>query len=357
MKIWFDALTPKQLLLFHSLKDEFEGRGVEVWFTSRDYEQVLPLIRMLNVDAEIVGEFGGGSLRGKLEASILRSKKLFKSVCREKPDAAISGGSPESARIAYGLGFPHFCISDSPHSPVFPLCLPITELLFSPWVIRFEEWSKHGIARSHVRYYRALDPVFWLTDSSPKKSVLRDLRLEEDQYVLVRLPEVLASYLLRVENASSSRIMSFVRELPSVFPGRKIVVMTRHSGQAKVFRRLGKKILLIDRVLDGTNLVRFSSLFIGGGGTMTQEAALLGVPAISIFAGPRLTVVEYLRRKGLVAHFSDLKLALKHLQRISVNMEELAQKQKKLCRSLWRVMSDPKPQVVRDVTSSVDRVG
>ena len=357
MKIWFDALTPKQLLLFHSLKNEFKKRRVDVWLTSRDYEQVLPLIQLLNADAEIVGEFGGGSLRGKLQASILRSKKLLERVSREKPDAAISGGSPEAARIAYGLAFPHFCISDSPHSPVFPLCLPVTRLLFSPWIIRFEEWSKHGIARSHIRYHKSLDPVFWLTDFSPRKSVLQDLRLKEDQYVLVRLPETLASYLLRAENSSGSKIMNFVQELPSVFPDHRIVMMTRYSRQAKVFRRLNKEISLIDRVVDGTSLIRFSSLFIGGGGTMTQEAALLGVPAISIFPGPRLTVLEYLSRKGLVTHFSDLDLAVKHLQRISANIDAAADKQKKRCRSLWRIMRDPRPQVVREVISSVDRRG
>jgi len=355
MKIWFDALTPKQFLLFHSLKNEFEKRGVDVWVTSRDYEQVLPLIRMLNADVEIVGKFGGGTMKGKLQASILRSKKLLESVSREKPDAAMSGGSPESARIAYGLTFPHFCISDSPHSPVFPLCLPITEILFSSWVIGFEEWRKHGIARPHVRYYKALDPVFWLVDASPKRSVLRDLRLREDQYVLVRLPEVLASYLLGVKDASNSKTMNFVQELPSIFPEHRIVIMTRYSSQGKLFRRLGNRILLVDRVVDGTNLVRFASLFIGGGGTMTQEAALLGVPAISIFSGPKLTVLEYLHRKGLVTHFPDPRLALKYLRRTSMRITELVQKQRKLCRSLWRIMNDPKPQIARDVISWMDR--
>lgn len=330
---------------------------MDVWLTSRDYEQVLPLVRILNADTEIVGKFGGGSLSGKLRASILRSKKLLQSVFREKPDAAISGGSPESARIAYGLGFPHFCISDSPHSPVFPLCLPITELLFSPWVIKFKEWSRHGITRGHIRHYKALDPVFWLTNFSPRKSVLRDLGLKEKRYVLVRLPEVLASYLIGVENASNSRAINFVLQLPSLFPEHTVVVMARYSTQAKVFRKLKDKILLLDRVVDGTNLVRFSSLFIGGGGTMTQEAALLGVPAISIFPGPTLTVMEYLRRRGLVTHFHNLDSAVKYLQRTSSRITEATKKHRKLCRSLWRIMKDPRPQIAADVISSVSRSG
>ena len=355
MKIWFDALTPKQFLLFHFLKKEFEKRGVDVWFTSRDYEQVVPLIRMLNADVDIVGKFGGGTMKGKLQASIVRSKKLLRSVSREKPDAAMSGGSPESARIAYGLTFPHFCISDSPHSPVFPLCLPITEILFSPWIIRFEQWRRHGIARSHIRYYKALDPVFWLRDISPKRGLLEDLRLREGQYVLFRVPEVLASYLLGVKDASNSKTMKFIQELPSIFPEHRIVIMTRYSSQGKIFRKLDNRVLLLDRVVDGTNLVRFASLFIGGGGTMTQEAALLGVPAISVFAGPKVAVLEYLQRKGLVTHFSDLDSASKYLRRNSIRIRELAGKQRKLSRSLWRIMNDPKRQVAMDVISWMDR--
>ena len=43
-------------------------------------------------------------------------------------------------------------------------------------------------------------------------------------------------------------------------------------------------------------------LFIGAGGTMTREAAVLGVPTISIYQDELLDVDRFLIRKGFMVH-------------------------------------------------------
>ena len=56
-----------------------------------------------------------------------------------------------------------------------------------------------------------------------------------------------------------------------------------------------------EEIVDGKSLLGLSALFIGAGGTMTAEAALQGVPTISIY--PKSTIVEdYLIRNGLVVN-------------------------------------------------------
>ena len=47
-------------------------------------------------------------------------------------------------------------------------------------------------------------------------------------------------------------------------------------------------------------------LFIGAGGTMTREAALLGIPTISIYQDELLDVDKYLIEKGCMIHKKDL---------------------------------------------------
>jgi predicted glycosyltransferase len=49
----------------------------------------------------------------------------------------------------------------------------------------------------------------------------------------------------------------------------------------------------------GSNLLQNVDVFVGSGGTMTAEAALLGIPTISYNAVPNL-VQDYLVRKKLV---------------------------------------------------------
>ena len=50
-------------------------------------------------------------------------------------------------------------------------------------------------------------------------------------------------------------------------------------------------------------------LFIGAGGTMTREAAVLGIPTISVYQDTLLDVDNYLIQKGHMIHKRDLDVA------------------------------------------------
>jgi hypothetical protein len=50
--------------------------------------------------------------------------------------------------------------------------------------------------------------------------------------------------------------------------------------------------------LDGANLIAAADLVVSAGGTMNREAAALGVPAVTTFAGRRAAVDEQLVREG-----------------------------------------------------------
>lgn len=343
MKIWLDALAPKQLLFFNSFKNRIRKiKKIKIWFTSRDYEQVTPLIKILGLEKEIeiIGSFGGKSLEGKLSASIERMNKLKNRVFEEKPDIVISSGSIEASRIAYGLSIPHVCTSDSPHSPIYPLSLPISKILFSPWIIPKKEWIIHGIEKEKIHYYKALDPFAWLIDFSPNKFVLKDIGIDYNEpYILVRPPEVFASYLINVSHPYSL-LFYFLKKIPKIFPDFKIVIMNRYSNQAKLFRKIGKNLIVLNKVVDGTSLIFYSSLVISGGGTITQEAALLGIPTISIYPGELPTVIKFLERKKLIYHIHSKK-DIKYIYEISNNFDKIKNKQKETSKELLRKMEDP----------------
>ncbi len=50
--------------------------------------------------------------------------------------------------------------------------------------------------------------------------------------------------------------------------------------------------------LDGANLIAASDLVVSAGGTMNREAAALGVPAATIYAGSWAAIDEELVREG-----------------------------------------------------------
>jgi uncharacterized protein len=65
-----------------------------------------------------------------------------------------------------------------------------------------------------------------------------------------------------------------------------------------------RKMLILDKPVNGLDLLYHSDLVIGGGGTMNREAAVLGVPVISIFKGETGAVDEWLEREGKLVNLS-----------------------------------------------------
>ena len=79
---------------------------------------------------------------------------------RFKPDLVISYGSPEAARISFGLGIKHIMFCDSPHAnAVMRLTLPLIQKLLIPYVISKKEFSKYGINEKDIVQYKAIDAV------------------------------------------------------------------------------------------------------------------------------------------------------------------------------------------------------
>ena len=56
--------------------------------------------------------------------------------------------------------------------------------------------------------------------------------------------------------------------------------------------------------LDGANLIAASDLVVSAGGTMNREAAALGVPAATIYAGKWAAIDEELVREGRLIRLS-----------------------------------------------------
>ena len=79
MKIWFDILTPKQLLFFEPMVKKLRKKN-RILCTSRVYSEVTNLAKIRHFNLKIVGKHGGGDTSDKLTASLDRMKALSKIV-------------------------------------------------------------------------------------------------------------------------------------------------------------------------------------------------------------------------------------------------------------------------------------
>jgi len=317
--------------------------GHDVLCTSRRYREAVELAKIKKLDLTIVGSHGGADRYDKLRESASRIYELAEVIRRFGPDVALTFSSPEGARVAYGLGIRHVGFNDSPHAEaVARLTVPLMSKLFTPWIIPYSAWTSYGIAGKNISRYRALDPAAWLKHEEKPEAQVGD-----GKTILLRLEESKASYIADKKLGTGKMIDDFVNRLSD---SANIVVLCRYQDQiAEVESRYGSRVHVIKDVVDGTALVKSAQLFIGAGGTMTAEAALLGKPTISI-APIHYYVEKYLVKAGLVRMAADPKTLVK-LARKMVLDKEYQQKQKKKAARILAGMEDPTDRMVAAVNS------
>lgn len=353
MKIWVDILTPKQCMLFSKLSARLEEEGHEVLRTTRKYRELTQLLNLKGIDATVVGRHGGGTLEGKLRASAERILQFTSLIKKWKPDVAVSFSSPEATRVAFGLAVPHVCVNDSPHSEaVARLTIPLSKRLLTPIVIPKRVWMGFGISMDRIIQYNALDAWAWLRDLKPDESVLKQLGLDRSKPIITfRTEETFAAYLLG-KTPKEPLIVPIAERLLELSRDFQLVVVPRYEDQVIVLKQvLGENVIVCESVIDGPSLLSFTSIFVGAGGTMTIEAALLGVPAFSCYPDEPFLIERYLINRGLIVRENNPDEAAERIVKTFNNLELARAKQREKARKLTKHFEDPTEAIVRTLHS------
>ncbi len=294
MKIWIDILTPKQLLFSEPIVEKL-GKKHDLLCTSRDYEEVSKLAKIRDFNLIFVGKHGGGDKKTKLKASIDRMEKLSTKIRTFSPDIVISFCSPEASRIAFGLGIKHIAFCDSPHAEaVMRLTLPLIQKLLIPFTIPKKEFSKYGIDEKNIIQYKAIDAFVTIQRKIDQKAKL-PFKNNNRKNILIRVEEEEASY-----TSKSSKIIPIIKKIEREYENDNIVVLGRYTKQIENLQKIiGKKIKIVKMTYDGKHLLKNTDIFIGSGGTMTAESALMGIPTISYNAVPNI-IENFLVKKYLI---------------------------------------------------------
>jgi predicted glycosyltransferase len=345
LRVWVDVNTPKQVRFFKPIVEELESKGLEVLVTARRFREVEQLARLVGLNYVPVGVYGGPRLEDKLRRSLSRMLKLFKVVRSWRPDVALSFSSPEAARVAYGLGVPHLCVNDSPHAEaVAKLTVPLSAKLFTPKCIPLERWTRYGISADDVVQYDAVDPAAWLKRLPP-------LEGGRERLIVVRAREAYASYV----HGGVDVAVEAARRLVDEALGFKVVVLARYWSQVLELRRRLKGAFIPTKAVDGVSLLSRSTLFIGGGGTMTWEAALLGTPTISCAPVEEVYVEDYMASLGLVRKARMVEEVVEEALKVLSSPDRWVDEQRRRAREALRSMEDPVEVVAGFIESTASR--
>jgi predicted glycosyltransferase len=86
----------------------------------------------------------------------------------------------------------------------------------------------------------------------------------------------------------------------------QVILLPRNEAQRAAYAGRDR-VIVPEAPLDGANLIAASDLVISAGGTINREAAALGVPAASVYAGQWAAVDEELVREGRLQRISGVE--------------------------------------------------
>ena len=177
---------------------------------------------------------------------------------------------------------------DYEHQPANHLAFRLASRVVVPGAFPEEDLRRCGAPARKVRRYRGIKEDVYLADFVPDPAFAAALRegfgvADEDVLVVARPPARDALYH-RFENELFDDALAHLRAQPRV----KLFVLARDDAQREALSARhadAPNVILPRAALDGANLVAHADLVLSAGGTMNREAAALGVPAVSVYAG------------------------------------------------------------------------
>ena len=299
-----------------------EKKGHEIKLTARDKEITIHLLNAYNFDFENFGKNRKG-LINKAFGMLEFDYKLFKIAKSFNPDIFIGAGSIYAAHVAAILRKPFISFDDTEHSTEqYRLYAPFATAVCTPSCfnknlgpkqIRYNGY--HELAYLHPNYF------------TPDPSVLDELGLKKNEcFIIMRFVAWDASHDVGHMGISIEMRRRFVSELEKY--GR--VLITSESELPAEFEPYRIKVEP-EKMHD---LLYYAALYVGEGGTMATEAAVLGTPSvyISSLVGTMGNFEELETKYDLMQAFIELNDALEAIHNIlsDENSKSMWQKRREI---------------------------
>jgi uncharacterized protein len=296
LRIWIDLSNSPHPLLFAPVAREL-AREHEVLITARDNAQTIELARQSWELLEVIGGDSPGDRARKAAALASRVRELVAWARVARPDAALSHNSYAQLIAARRLGIPAVTAMDFEHQPANHLGFRLAGSVLLPEALRGTRVQRQGASTRKARFYPGLKEEVYLGDFSPDRDVLARLGIERmpgSIVVVSRTPPSRALY-----HGFDNPLFAASLQAIAADERTRLVVLVRHPEQRAALEALQlPRCTLPIAAVDARSLIYAADLVLGAGGTMTREAALLGVPTFSLYAGTAPAVDTLLERAG-----------------------------------------------------------
>jgi predicted glycosyltransferase len=295
MHVWIDLANSPHVPTFEPVVERLRDRGATVLLTAREHAQTVGLARRAFGDVLVVGEESPpGRLRKGL--SIAGRARALRQVARsERPDVALSHGSYAQVVAARGARVPAVTMMDYEYQPANHVSFRLARRVVVPAVFPSDALRRFGARGDKVVRYEGLKEELYIGRFDPSEAVAAELGLDLAGIVVVMRPPPEGALYHRLGNERFEGVL----EEAAARDDLQVVLLPRTREQAA--RYAGRNGVIVPaQPVDGRSLLAYADAMIGAGGTMNREAALLGTPTYTMFAGRLAAVDAELIRRGLL---------------------------------------------------------
>ncbi len=309
LRIWIDIANTPHVLFFEPIIRALAQRGHAVTLTSRRFANTQELLAARGLPTRRIGA-GHDASRSELRKQVrhyTRTARLA-AFARGRFDVAVSHISFTQAAAARWLGIPIFGAIDYEHRDLG--VFRHVDRLMVPSVIPPGSFERWGIPTRAIQPYDGLKEHVYLAGFRPAPDVRERLGVDPDQLLVTFRP---IAHHAKYNDDSGEALQRRLLEALASSEGVCVLILPRTEVQRRALEPLARRwtaLRLCRAEVDGPSLLWASDLVVCGGGTMLREAAVLGVPAVSIFHGQLGAVDRWLVDQGratLVRSDDDLR--------------------------------------------------
>ena len=304
MRLWIDLANSPHVPFFKALIKRFVAAGHEIETTAREFAETIPLARAAGFTPEIVGAHAGRDVSKKAWRLMSRAWALASWARNRKFDLAISHNSYSQILAARGLRIKTVTLMDYEHQPANHLAFRLASRIIVPASFPATRLRAFGARAGKVRRYRGTKEDVYLADFQADPAFgakLCELGINTDNTLVLMRPPAHDALYHRFQNTLFDEALALLLAKEKV----QVILLPRNEAQRVAYAR--ERLIIPATPLDGANLIAASDLAISAGGTINREAAALGVPAASMYAGRWAAVDEELVKEGRLRRISSVE--------------------------------------------------
>lgn len=302
MRLWIDLANSPHVPFFKALVKRFVDQGHEIEITARDFAETIPLAEAAGFQPQVVGAHAGRAVSAKAGGLMSRAWMLAAWARRRRFDIAISHNSYSQIVAARMLGLRTITLMDYEYQPANHLAFRFASRVIVPASFPEQSLRRFGARVRKVRRYHGTKEDVYLADFQADPSFgaqLSELGGKPDNVLILMRPPAHDALYHRFQNTLFDEALTMLLANENV----QVILLPRNEAQRAAYAGMG--VIIPATPLDGANLIAASDLVISAGGTINREAAALGVPAASIYAGKWAAVDEGLVNEGRLQRITN----------------------------------------------------